>query len=369
MPDLILHTGDVFETYRPSYEDIQLGIDMLRELSDLAPVVVLCGNHDSPALFRLFQKLLGGDRRLIFVDQARRPEDGGILDFPAKDGDRIRLAPLPFVSNRGVDRFLDPSLWMSRYSDKIDVYERELERGLLSGFDERRDVLIFGAHLYVSGAITSRSERPLHISDAYMAKLESTPPVTYAAFGHIHRPQKLPTRRTLARYAGSPIPIDFGEEGETKSIVLVEARPGGAPSVSTVDLSGGRALRTLRGSAAELVMLADQVDDALCNVTLVSDGPEPNASSIVAAMFTRAAILRVANEYPGARLRPIEDDGDREAEEDLTSMFRAFLTESATTGADAESVLEVFTRVLTALESAESVEIAELKDDIEVLRV
>src|SRR5947209_16123777 len=68
-PDLIVHTGDLFESIRPAYEDMDRGIRALIDLARTAPVVVLCGNHDSPALFQLFSKLVGQASRVRFVDQ------------------------------------------------------------------------------------------------------------------------------------------------------------------------------------------------------------------------------------------------------------------------------------------------------------
>src|SRR5207245_1345002 len=44
-PHLVLHTGDLFDAPRPGYEEMTRGIDALRRLAELAPVLVLCGNH------------------------------------------------------------------------------------------------------------------------------------------------------------------------------------------------------------------------------------------------------------------------------------------------------------------------------------
>ena len=157
-PHLICHTGDVFDGLRPAYPEMTRAIDALEELAAVAPVVVVAGNHDSPALFRLFNRLQGGAARIHFVDQARPPADGGILEFPAAENEVIRLAPLPFVhANRMVDRFEDSSTWMASYADRIHRIEDALNRGLTKSYDPARDVLIFAAHLYVTGARFSGS--------------------------------------------------------------------------------------------------------------------------------------------------------------------------------------------------------------------
>src|SRR5438874_7469775 len=80
-PHLIVHSGDLFDGLRPAYTELDRGVSALQELAAIAPVVAVAGNHDSPALFRLFDRLLGPDAPIRFVDRARRPEAGGVLGF------------------------------------------------------------------------------------------------------------------------------------------------------------------------------------------------------------------------------------------------------------------------------------------------
>src|ERR687885_331372 len=49
-PHLVLHTGDVFDGFRPGYVEMSFAVEALEELAALAPVVVVAGNHDFPAL-------------------------------------------------------------------------------------------------------------------------------------------------------------------------------------------------------------------------------------------------------------------------------------------------------------------------------
>ena len=69
--------------------------------------------------------------RIHFVDKARRPADGGILDFEI-GSERARLASLPFVhQNRMVDAFESSATWTARYADRIKLIEQALFDGLL----------------------------------------------------------------------------------------------------------------------------------------------------------------------------------------------------------------------------------------------
>src|SRR3954447_15436189 len=88
-PDLILHTGDLFDGPRPSVEDLQLGCDTLRVLAEVAPTAVLAGNHDSPQLLRFLDGLVAPGR-LRFFDVVRR----GIIDYEIARGQRVRLGGL-----------------------------------------------------------------------------------------------------------------------------------------------------------------------------------------------------------------------------------------------------------------------------------
>ncbi|MXW62122.1 MAG: hypothetical protein F4003_10130 [Acidimicrobiaceae bacterium] len=71
------------------------------------------------------------------------------------------------------------------------------------------------------------------------------------ALGHVHRAQKIAGAAPI-HYCGSPLQLDFGEEDQVKRVNLVEIEPGIPPAVTPLPLSAGRALRTLRGTMAEL---------------------------------------------------------------------------------------------------------------------
>jgi exonuclease SbcD len=352
-PDLIVHTGDLFESIRPAYEDMDRGIRALYALAEVAPVVLLCGNHDSPALLRLFAKLLGDERRIHFVDRARPADDGGILTFGSRRGETIRLANLPFIhANRMVPAFERPDTWMVAYADRIQLIQENLWEGLKEAANFATDILLFATHLHVSGATFSRSERPIHITDTYASRVEHVPKVSYAAFGHIHKPQALPHSEN-GWYAGSPIALDFGEAGESKVVIVVEAEPGRPPAIQPIAISGGRPLRRLEGTLDDLRAAAPTVGRALCLVTVLTEAPVADLSEKVREILPEATLLQVVESCAARKVVALKKEDAQAVEPTFEELFREYLAQSGTKGAPVDRVVSAFSALLAAVEHEE----------------
>lgn len=356
-PDLIVHSGDLFDHARPSYPDMSKATTVLKELAAVAPVVVVCGNHDSPLLFQLFAALLGPDSGIHFIDKPRDPDKGGVLRFHGADDTVMRLAVLPFVhSNRAIDAFDDTHHWRTAYAERIGRMERALTTALLRDFDERRDIAMFAAHLHVGGATFAGSERPVHASDYYATNAEDLPAVSYAAFGHIHKPQKLPGTQVTGRYAGSPIQLDFGEVGERKSVVLADLRPGQDASVDIVELSGGRQLRRLEGTLDDLRALAPSVGRDLCLVTVHTQAHQPTLSEQIRGLLPDAVVLQVNPVCADQKLEVLTQDAVADdVEPDMRHLFRDYLAEQGSTNVAADRILKTFGQILASIEEQRTV--------------
>lgn len=350
-PHLVVHTGDVFDSGYPGADDIELAFGIFHDLAELAPVEVIAGNHDSARYFRSLSKVQGRHGRIRLVDRPRHHSDGGVVEHPGESGEVIRLATLPFLpAGRAglIECFSDQRTWHGQYADGVRLFTNMLTEGLMAGYDPRRHVLVFATHLYVAGAVMSGSERQLHITDAYAAQATSVPTVSYAAFGHIHKPQRLAGPGS-ACYAGSPIQMDFGEEGEEKSIVLVEAGPGRPAKVEAVPLTQGRPLRFLRGTLARIAQLAPQVGDALCRVVVETETLTPDLSEKVRELLAHATLISIDEDCAATRVRPVDAEHVRSDDDaPLPTLFHQFLETAPVKGAAADKVLDVFTRLVQA---------------------
>lgn len=300
-PDLIVHTGDLFHGGRPGMADFARAIRALRSLAEIAPVVVLAGNHDSAvaletlgiALEDPVPRLVAGGgydphaacpARIRILHRPATAAKGAVATYPTATGGRVRLVGLPFLhANRVLDDFVDIHASHATYSDAIaGICARLAQTALDVDFEPVHDVAVFASHLHVSGARTS-SEKEIHVGTEYAtdpAYLESR--YGYLAFGHIHISQ--PVAGGRGRYAGSILEVDFGEEGETKQLVVADLIPGRRTDIHDVALTAGRRLHRVRAPYSALADHAAAVGDGLVEVTVelepdaVGEGDVPDTA-------------------------------------------------------------------------------------------
>lgn len=342
-PDLVLHTGDLFDGPRPAVDDLELATSTLRQLAETAPVAVLAGNHDSAHLLRFLNSLVAPGR-IRFIDAVRPPADGGILDFETTTGQRIRLASLPFVSaHRMVRAFEDPGTWTAAYADRLRRIVGVLGDGLEEGAQPDRDIHVFAAHTHVTGAQVTRSERPYTVSDGYAAEAAALPPVAYAAFGHIHRAQQLPKASVTGHYAGSPIPLDFGEEFDKKVCLLVEADPRRPAVVTAHEYAIRRPLWRFTGTLEQLRERCHEVGTSLCQLVIQTEEPAVELAAQVAELLPDAVLLEVAEQCAARQSEALRiSDLPAEAERPVEELFEAFLAERGVQTSTIEDVRDAF---------------------------
>ena len=365
-PDLILHTGDLFDASRPPYVSLGLGITALQRLAALAPTVALCGNHDSPALFRVLDQLADAmqPRRLWFVSQPQVLELSGVSDMP------VAIACVPFIPPSAIADFASDEVtkFAGKYADGVRVINDRLLAEAQAEAGEQ-GIVLYAAHLHVDGAKPGKSERRITVGEDYATHVQGLQRASYCAFGHIHDPQLLPGGIANGRYAGSLIPLDFGESCQTKQAVVVEIADD--VQVRTCDLPSGRPLTPFEGTLAELEHRAE--DGALNNCILKarvdSDEPVPDLADRLAARSPKCAVFELVNVVAGAGVRPIDapkSDADQEPSE--SALFGEWLTNAAPANAKtapAEEVMGLFSDALTAAQNGTdlSLGLRELEDE------
>jgi exonuclease SbcD len=302
--DLVVHSGDLFDRPLPPMEALQAGLTGLVRLTGggTRPVVVVAGNHDSAQFFEALAPFLAG-WNIHLVGDIRPPDQGGVLDIETPGG-RALVACLPFLrEGRVVDFMAETDRWYGQYAERIRRLTEAYAAHLVAEAGTEAVSLLL-AHFMVTGARVGghgapRGERELHMGEAYAAGEGAIPPsLGYVAMGHIHAPQPVPGANVPAEYAGSLLELDFGEAGEEKRVVIVDAKPGVRAQVRSVPLSGGRRLKRVTGGWEEITARSDLAEYYL-DLRVDTDGPEPGLDARardafpflvkVAAVYERAA--------------------------------------------------------------------------------
>ena len=94
-------------------------------------------------------------------------------------------------------------------------------------------------------------------------------------------------------YCGSPLQLDFGEELDSKSVKVVEARAGHPAKVEEVPLSAGRKLLTLRGSLAAVADRIAQHGDHYLRIEL-DEQPRHGLADEVRELSPNVVDVRIA---------------------------------------------------------------------------
>ena len=325
-PDLIVHAGDLFDAYRPPYPALQLGITALRRLAQIAPTVVISGNHDSGALFDVLDGMAGmaSPRRLRFVTRPR------VLEFDALAEVPVALACVPFIPPGAITDYAtgDAARFEGDYADGI----RTLNDQVIGRAREAagpQGIVLYTAHLHVDGARPGNSERRFTVGEDHATHTKGLHRALYCAFGHIHDPQQLPGSAS-GRYAGSLIPLDYGESRQTKHAVVVTI--GDDVRIGERELPPGRPLESFAGTLGELEARARDggLDGCFLKAVVASDDPIPDLADRVAKWSPKCVIFNLVNEVANRRVRPIggADDGAEPGIDDLFVEWR----HSAATG-------------------------------------
>jgi exonuclease SbcD len=308
--DLVLHSGDIFESRNPPAEAEQLvNRFFIRVGRAGARMLAVAGNHDDPLRLDA-RSLLTEFANVQIIGRPRQAWKGGIRTLETRGGETAIIAALPFASAGAWVSALDLAGEEASARNKYaDMFEQAVQNLCEAYRPDAVNLLV--AHTHIEGAIFGESERRVHIGEDWAARPQSLPSdASYIALGHIHKPQKVEGTGTApAYYAGSPLQMDFGEVGEEKSFVVVTASPGEPAIVEHVPYEGGIPLFDLYASLAELEATAEEHRSGCwLRVTVPLTEKDPDVNRKVRELLPNALVVRVelpeVEEQEVIRLQP-----------------------------------------------------------------
>ena len=304
--ELLLVSGDIFDTALPSSESTNLYYRFLYRLFDETDTdtVITAGNHDSARHLEAPREFLKMGR-IHVVGLAEEPEKC-VFTFPRKKP-RVAVAAVPYLS--------ESDLRHRSYQTEVERNERYREwlktfyADCVAAMPPELPKILMG-HLFVQGGTVTDSERNIQIGGATAIRANDFPEnVSYIALGHLHRPQTISGTDYPIRYSGSPIPLRFNETGYRKKLYLLELSDDGTlVRDEAIEIPVFKALCTVEGD--EVSILSDAItgewNGKYIQVRLKLDAPRVGISDEIRKTFNDRGgdVLSVELELPEAKQGP-----------------------------------------------------------------
>lgn len=286
----VIIAGDLFDTFNPSTEAVELFYRTVKRLAanGKRAVVAIAGNHDSPERIEAPDPL-ARECGIIFAgfpDSMVRPfaladgisvtkSDAGFIElqlpgisFP------LRLLLTPYASELRLKTFLGTEDAESALRDLLQRHWQQLA----DKYCDEQGINLLAAHLFFMKKGTTppgepEEEKPiLHLGGAQAVYSENIPSaIQYAALGHLHRKQLIDTFPCPVIYSSSPLDCSFSESNQQKYVMLVDAEPGQPVVVMEIPLQQGRRLLRYRAeNMTEAIAWLQNNQEALVELTMVT---------------------------------------------------------------------------------------------------
>lgn len=287
--DAVIVAGDLFDTFNPPVEAIELLYKTLKRLTNNGkrPVIAIAGNHDSPdridspdPLARecgiIFVGLPNMEMNTLKLENGFEitKTDTGFLEIKLPNSAvPLRVIATPYANETRMKQYFG--------EDKVSSLQEALKDSWANLADKHCDengVNILTTHLYMmkrGGEILEEpdGEKPLKIGNADIVYSDSIPSqIQYTALGHLHRYQNVGTDDKQAVYSSSPLAYSFSEAGQQKYVALIKAEPNQVVQVERIALKEGRQLVRIKfDNIDEAVHWLTENQNTLVELSVESD--------------------------------------------------------------------------------------------------
>lgn len=286
--DLVLVAGDLFDTFNPDPQAEDLLYSTLKDLTagGRRVVVAIAGNHDNPDRIEA-QDHFGRECGIIFVGF---PKTEIRLDGLSCEAELLRSAP-GFIELKLPRHEAPVRIILTPYANenRMRAYfgtsslDHELRQtlqdhwaSLATTYMDKKGINLLVGHLFMMKRGGDQPEESddersiLQVGGASLIYTDMIPPqVQYAAMGHLHRFQAIEGGPCPVLYSSSPLAYSFAESDQQKYVVLIDAKPKKAVTVTPIPLkTGKRLLRPRFKEVAEAVDWLTQNPDCYAEITL-----------------------------------------------------------------------------------------------------
>jgi exonuclease SbcD len=328
-PDVLIIAGDIFDRAGPP----QTALARLRDFLIRATanpglaIVIIAGNHDAAAQIGMLGVLAPIEKALI-----RGPLDADDLPMMlADEHGPVAISALPFsyeFAARACFEADDINCPADVIAAQVNAARDRVPAGA-------RWIVV--AHSFVEGAISTDSERSLSrtVGGIETVGAEVFEGAHYVALGHLHRAQAIGASHI--RYSGSPLAFNFDEEGQEKSLTLIDLAADGSTETTSIPLAPRRKVRSIRGKLEELVAAPKGSEDFI-RVVLTDETPQIDPMKRIRVLYPNAVQLSYERAERTLEQKLGEGRAAIDAPEKLVSDFLEFVRGEAPAEGDTDLI-------------------------------
>jgi DNA repair protein SbcD/Mre11 len=289
--DAVLVAGDLFDTFNPPTEAVDLFYKSLKRLTNNGrrPLIAIAGNHDSPDRIEAPDPL-ARECGIIFagypntkvtpfeLDSGLRilTSDEGFLELQLPEtNEPLRILLTPYAN----EYRLKTCLGLENSEEELRTVLQQKWHNLAEKYCDNKGVNVLVSHLFMIKKGDDLPDEPedekpiLHVGGAQAVYTENiSGQIQYTALGHLHRMHKVDVEPCPVYYCGSPLSYSFAEANQKKYVLLIDVEPDKTAQVTETELTRGKKLLRKRAEGLEEALLwLAQNQDALVELTLVTE--------------------------------------------------------------------------------------------------
>ncbi len=224
--DVLLISGDIFDTGSPSNQSLEMYYSFLVKLkaTSCKSIIITGGNHDSPGTLNAPKHILDA-LSIKVVGKATENMEDEVFEIQIND-EKIIVGAVPYLRDGDIRR----AVAGESFDELTDKYKTALinHYQLVAAHCElintsNAPVIAMG-HLFATGGSVSDSEQNIYVGTlGHIGAADFPTYFNYIALGHLHRPQIIGGNDKV-RYSGSPNILSFSEINYDKKILVLTTK-------------------------------------------------------------------------------------------------------------------------------------------------
>jgi len=260
--DVLLVSGDIFDTNVPSAQSQKLYYDFLISLKKTScqQIIITGGNHDAPGTINAPRELLNA-LSIKVVGKATDLIKDEVFEININN-EKIIVAAVPYLRDQDIRRAIVAESFeqiSDRYKTALINHYTQVSDYCKTISNENTTIIAMG-HLFAIGSMTSESEQTIYVGNLGDIGANDFPDTfDYVALGHLHRAQKIGGNDHI-RYSGSPYLLSFSELNNDKKIIGIKIENGKIDFVKEIAVPKFREIRNIQGTFDECIAQLHALD-------------------------------------------------------------------------------------------------------------